>query len=146
MIGKILLTLLTLVTLCITKPIEFKNCGDASVPFKATHIDMLPDIVRPGSTFKIDIKFSNSDVTPITNGIITTRVFKFGIQVQVQRMSICEAIEGGCPIQQGDLRGALKNTIPSLAPGGEYVVKTKTQDRDGRVLSCVDMKFDVIRS
>ena len=37
------------------------------------------------------------------------------------------------------------NFFPRHAPGGEYEVKTKTLDRDGRVIACVDWYFEVTK-
>jgi hypothetical protein len=155
MFNKILLTTLFLVcfTLVVSKPLKFENCGGPDVPLKAVEINISPgkvfslltfiDIVRPGNKFQISTNFMNSAETPITNGITTVRVYKFGINVQTSRSSVCDGVNGGCPIQRGPITGVLANTIPSMAPGGEYLVMTKSVDRDGKVLSCVDMRFDV---
>jgi hypothetical protein len=104
-----------------------------------------PDILKPGMDFVVKGWSKNISPVPVTNGITTSRTYKFGIEVRVQRHSICDTVQGGCPVKPGELLSISRNNIPSHAPGGEYLVKTKTLDRDGRVVACVDWYFDVTK-
>jgi hypothetical protein len=63
--------------------------------------------------------------------------------VDTTRKSICDTVVGGCPVRTGEIYSIDKSSIPRFAVRGEYKVISRTIDRDGRLLSCVEWKFDV---
>ena len=102
-----------MITLSVAKPVRWKMCGDDKTPFQQIRMAHEPEILKPGMDFIIRGWSKNISPTPITNGITTSRTFKYGIEVRVQRHSICDSVQGGCPVQPGEMLSVSRNNIPS---------------------------------
>jgi len=82
------------------KPIEFQMCGDANVPLKQLKMRHSPAVLRSGTNFTVYTDGEQTSDSPLTNGVSTSRTSYLGIEVQVNRHSICDSIQGGCPVKK----------------------------------------------
>jgi len=133
--------LFSFVILILSKDIEFKMCGTNSqlTQKKMSHS---PDVIKAGTTFEVTTEGENKGPGAFTNGMSTTKTYYLGVEVQTTRHSICESM-GKCPIPVGNTLSKSKTSLPGHAPRGTYTCVTRTVDRDGKQLGCVEWKFIV---
>lgn len=117
--------------------------GDANVPLKQLKMRHSPAVLRSGTNFTVYTDGEQTSDSPLTNGVTTSRTSYLGIEVQVNRHSICDSIQGGCPVKKGPTLSISRESIPGIAPRGTYTVSTRSIDRDGKLISCVTWKFVV---
>lgn len=134
------LTLLFLVVIVASKPVEYKLCGQLPHSFKVNSVDLAPNKIQAGS--EIIITINGTAVNPITSGTTIIEVYYLGIKVNTERIDLCESL-GGCPVARGTHRVSFsKQKLPNFAPKGKYLIISKQRDRDGQDLGCI--QFDMI--
>lgn len=122
-----------------SKPIPFKRCDTNNPVLRKNYLEVLPDIIRPGSTL-ITI-LNETALEKVTSGQSISRIFYLNIQVGTERRDLCDNAIKGCPIEIGNFQSQTKSQVPNWSPKGTYKVISSDRDRNGRELSCIEFEF-----
>jgi hypothetical protein len=123
------------------KDIDFKMCG-SDTTLKQLKMRHEPDNLRAGMDFKVYTDGNNIG-SSIQSGTTVTKTYYMGIEIQTTRHSVCDSIQGGCPVRPGPTLSLSNVNLPGHAPRGTYTCKTTTLDGNGKQIGCVDWSFQV---
>lgn len=103
-----------------------------------------PDLLVPGVTWQVTQQLNNTGTRPITSGTTVSRTYFGGVEINSNRVNLCDNIQGGCPIRVGPAVSISPRTqLSRFAPKGTYTTISKGVDNDGKELSCVEWKFTI---
>ena len=112
---------------------------------KQVRMDHEPDVLNPGVTWQVTQLINNTGTTSIPGGFTVSKTFYRGVEVNSNRVDMCDVVVGGCPIRPGVATSKSPRTqISRFSPKGEYNVITRGSDRNGKELSCVEWKFYLV--
>jgi hypothetical protein len=139
-----ILTLVCLFVLSFAQtPIKFRNCLEkVNTGMEVYKMEHEPEILNRGTFFTVKMWSKNNSPKPITDGQTTTTIFYRGHFTRLSSILFCYFVQGGCPVQNGEVTSVLKDAVAQFSPPGEFFAKTISIS-DSKMVSCVEWYYNV---
>ncbi|GLJ31244.1 hypothetical protein SUGI_0626510 [Cryptomeria japonica] len=118
-------------------------CGSKDTfPVKVDNVVISPNPVVSGKPATFEISAISED--DISGGILSIEVFYYGMHVHSESHDLCS--KTSCPVKQGSFVLTNSQSLPGFTPPGSYKLKMKMMDTDNKLLTCIDINFNIVHS
>ncbi|XP_003387353.2 PREDICTED: putative phosphatidylglycerol/phosphatidylinositol transfer protein DDB_G0278295 isoform X3 [Amphimedon queenslandica] len=120
------------------------DCSSASDPAKIKSVVINPDPPQRGQSLSVNATVTLSE--QVTGGSIKVDI-KYGIfsiTLIDKTLDLCDTVKSAgatCPLAAGDQNLAISESLPSVAPSGEYKGNAVVTDQSGNQLVCINLDF-----
>jgi ML domain len=118
----------------------WKSCGKPSDDFAVSKVTIKPDPPVIGKPLMVSA--SGTLDKDVTAGWIKLQIKYGAITLINKNMSLCEVAAktpDHCPFKKGPITISLTETIPSIAPPGDYTGHIVLQDQVEHEIACVNL-------
>lgn len=121
--------------------IEWHQCSEG--PFTPHSVTLKPDPPKIGQDISFDIlgAYHPDDSKIIPQGVLDVAVNFMGTPIFQTQWDLCS--KTSCPISPGDLDIHYSQTLPPIAPPGQYRVELAAHGDDGEPLLCLVVDFSI---
>lgn len=123
------------------------SCGSATDDFQVANVRITPDPPKIGQA--VNVSVSGTLKTAVTSGSVDVTIKYGSITLIHQTLDLCEVVDKTayrCPFAAGPLTISLSQTIPSIAPPGDYTGHITISDQNSHEVACVNLKLTMTSS
>lgn len=119
---------------------KWKLCSDDG-PFKPDSVVLSPDPPQIGQDISFDIQGAYEHGDSIPTGVLDVTVNFMGTPIFETEWDLCSKTQ--CPINPGKLDIHYGQTLPPIAPPGDYQVQLIAKDAGDAQLLCLLVDFQI---
>jgi hypothetical protein len=101
-------------------PAEVLLCNEVSDMMQVDKVQLIPNPPQKGQN--VTVKVNGILKRNLNNGSYLLANVKRGIKLPQLKISACDYLQNGCPIEKGNVNLSMTFDIPSMMPGGTYDV------------------------
>lgn len=125
-------------------PTKVELCGSDNDIMKVSNIILSPDPPQKGQNFSLQVV--GDLLETITDASLVAKLAKGPFKFPQMKMSACEYIVGGCPIEAGEVTLEMIFEIPKVLPGGSYDIVASLMSKPPTNRKSLPTKYEFLEN